>query len=57
MYLRPGSIHDSNGARGSVLACLDLLWQALPGVTFEIRMDSAFFSDEIVTLLDELGVE
>jgi hypothetical protein len=39
------------------LACLDLLWQALPGVTFEIRMDSAFLSDEIVTLLGELGVE
>jgi hypothetical protein len=57
VYHRPGNSHDSNGARGFVLACLDALGQALPGVTFEIRMDSAFFSDKIVTLLDELGVE
>jgi hypothetical protein len=29
----------------------------LPGVIIEVRMDSAFFSDEIVTALNEQHVE
>ena len=36
---------------------IGVLYQELPGVKIEVRMDSAFFSDEIVTLLDGLGVE
>jgi Transposase DDE domain group 1 len=31
--------------------------QALPGVVVEVRMDGAFFSDALVTLLTRLGVE
>src|SRR4030066_337884 len=55
VYHRPGNVHDSNGAKGFVLECLERIRKVLPYVTIEVRMDSAFFSDEIVTLLDGLG--
>jgi hypothetical protein len=54
---RPGNVHDSRGARAFILACVKAIRAALPGVILEARMDSAFFSDEIVRQLDELGVE
>jgi len=54
---RSGNVHDSHGARDFILACLQLVRQALPGVVIEIRMDSAFFSDEIVMALDQAGIE
>jgi len=54
---RPGNVHDSNGARAFILACLDAVRQAVPGAVLEVRMDSAFFSDEIVTALAQRGVE
>lgn len=57
VYHRPGNVHDSNGAKAFVLGCIRILRQELPWVKIEIRMDSAFFSDEIVTLLDGEGVE
>ena len=57
VYHRPGNVHDSHGARAFLLACIELLRQELPGVKIEVRMDSAFFSDDMVTLLDGLGVE
>jgi hypothetical protein len=57
VLFRPGNVHDSNGAGEFIEQCLRLLKQALPGVILEVRMDSAFFSDEIVTLLKEEGVE
>jgi hypothetical protein len=54
---RSGNVHDSQGAREFILACIQTVREALPGVVIEIRMDSAFFSDEIVMTLDEAGIE
>jgi hypothetical protein len=54
---RPGNVHDSHGAKDFILACIAVVRAALPGVSIEIRMDSAFFSDEIVGSLDIAGVE
>ena len=57
VHHRPGNVHDSNGAQDFILACVNHLRRALPGIQIEVRMDGAFFSDELVTLLGELGVE
>lgn len=57
VFHRPGNVHDSNGAREFILACINTVREALPGVLIEVRMDGAFFSDALVTLLDDLGVE
>jgi hypothetical protein len=54
---RCGNVHDSNGARAFILACIQEVRQALPGIQIEVRMDSAFFSDEIITALLEAGIE
>jgi len=54
---RSGNVHDSNGARQFVRECVQRVRQALPGVPLEIRMDSAFFSDEMIEALEELEVE
>ena len=54
---RPGNVHDSNGAVEFILHCIDAVRAVLPGVILEVRMDSAFFSDEIVTALAERNVE
>jgi hypothetical protein len=57
VYHRPGNVHDSHGAREFIVACIQALKQALPWVKIEVRMDSAFFSDAIVSILDEMDVE
>jgi hypothetical protein len=57
VFHRPGNVHDSNGAREFILACISTVREALPGVHVEVRMDGAFFSDTLVTLLADLGVE
>ena len=54
---RSGNVHDSNGARKFILQCVQQVRDRFPGVIIEVRMDSAFFSDEIVTALNEHGVE
>lgn len=54
---RSGNVHDSVGAQEFILACVRTVRQALPGVIIEVRMDSAFFSDEIVTALQNAAVE
>ena len=54
---RSGNVHDSNGAKAFILACIDAVQAALPQVRLEVRMDSAFFSDEIVMALEVRGVE
>jgi hypothetical protein len=53
---RPGNVHDSRGSLDFVKECVSLVRRALPGVIIETRMDGAFFSDKMVTLLTELGV-
>ncbi len=56
-YHRSGNVHDSNGAQEFIQQCLGALKQQLPGIILEVRMDSAFFSQEIVTLLDQESIE
>lgn len=56
-YHRPGNVHDSNGAAEFILSCISIIRRELPGVTVEARLDSAFFSDAIVTALDEEKVK
>lgn len=53
---RSGNVHDSHGAREFILACVHAARAALPGMIIEVRMDSAFFSDEIVSALQAEGV-
>lgn len=54
---RPGNVHDSQGAQAFLLACIAAVRAVLPHAIIEVRMDSAFFSDEIVSALDRQGVE
>jgi hypothetical protein len=54
---RSGNVHDSNGAQAFILSCIEQIRKALPGVTIEVRMDGAFFSDAIVSALDEAQIE
>ena len=54
---RSGNVHDSQGAKHFILHCIGAVRAALPGVAIEVRMDSAFFSDEIIGSLDAQGVE
>ena len=54
---RSGNVHDSNGAKAFILSCVEQVRRVLPGIIIEVRMDSAFFSDEIVTALNEQHVE
>jgi hypothetical protein len=54
---RSGNVHDSHGAKDFILGCIDVVRAVLPEVAIEVRMDSAFFSDEIVGSLDAAGVE
>ena len=56
VWHRPGNVHDSNGARKFILDCINEIRQILPNAIIEVRMDSAFFSDEIVAPLDVLGI-
>jgi len=54
---RPGNVHDSNGAKTFILACIDAVQAILPSTQIEVRMDSAFFSDQIIAALSERGIE
>jgi len=54
---RSGDVHDSRGARDFILACIRHVRTQLPHATIEVRMDGAFFSDETVQTLSEMGVE
>lgn len=55
VLFRSGNVHDSNGARVFILDCIQAIRTAMPHLTLEVRMDAAFFSDEIVSALDELS--
>jgi hypothetical protein len=57
VWHRPGNVHDSNGAKAFIFACVREIRAILPRATIEARMDSAFFSDDIVGMLDGAGVE
>ncbi|MDP6736970.1 MAG: IS1380 family transposase [Nitrospinaceae bacterium] len=54
---RPGNVHDSKGAQAFILACIDAVRAVAPQALIEVRMDSAFFSDEIIDALEDREVE
>jgi hypothetical protein len=54
---RSGNVHDSHGAEEFILACIRAVREVLPHAVIEVRMDSAFFSDKIVSALDDHRVE
>ena len=54
---RPGNVHDSRGAAEFIALCIGQIRVLLPGATIEVRMDSAFFSEEIVSMLVRHKVE
>jgi len=56
-WSRPGNVHDSNGAKAFILACIQEIRAIWPRCLIEARMDSAFFSDDIIGMLDAEGVE
>ncbi len=57
VYHRPGNVHDFHGAREFMVACIKTLKEAIPWLKVEVRIDSAFFSDDIVSVLDGMGIE
>ncbi len=57
VHHRPGNVHDSNGAEQFIRRGIQDVRSVLPGVKLEARLDSAFFADKHVDLLDDKGVE
>jgi hypothetical protein len=57
VWHRPGNVHDSNGAEDFIRTCIREIRAMLPRAAVEVRMDSAFFSDAIVGMLNAEGVE
>ena len=49
---RPGNVHDSNGADQFMTDCFEEAGKELKNTLFESRMDSAFFNEKIVAMLD-----
>jgi hypothetical protein len=54
---RSGNVHDSNGAEAFILACISAIREVLPHAVIEVRMDSAFFSDKLISALEKKRVE
>ncbi len=54
---RPGNCHDSRGAKEFILECFRHLRESGFRGQREARMDSAHFSDETCTTLDDEGIE
>lgn len=54
---RPGNVHDSHGAIPFMRECFTAVRGRLPSTILESRVDSAFFSDEIATALNDQGVQ
>lgn len=57
ILFRPGNVHDSNGACDFVIDNIEALRTQLPHVKLESRLDSAFFNEAMLAVLDALGVE
>jgi hypothetical protein len=57
LHHRPGNVHDSNGASQFMLSCLSEAKAQLPGALLESRMDSAFFSQDIISIFNRNHVK
>jgi hypothetical protein len=53
---RPGNVHDSNGADKFMMQCFGKAKEELQNTIFESRMDSAFFNDPTLSMLDTLHI-
>lgn len=54
---RPGNVHDSNGAEQFMMRCFQKAREALPNTVFESRIDSAFFNQDTLKLLDTAHIQ
>lgn len=54
---RAGNVHDSNGAEKLMRHCFDDIGKVLPSATIESRMDSAFFNDDFLNMMDKRAIE
>lgn len=54
---RSGNVHDSNGAQAFIESCIEQVRRARPDIVIEVRMDGAFFSDQLVRALERAQVE
>lgn len=57
VHHRSGNHHDSFEALEFIRQCIEKVRKTMPHVVIETRMDGAFFSEDIVAMLDEYGVE
>ena len=57
VYHRPGNVHDSNGATDFMFNCFEKAKDQLKGTKFESRMDSAFFNQAILSVMDKKHVK
>lgn len=57
MHHRAGNVHDSNGAPDFMKKCFECIESQLPRTIIESRMDSAFFNQDITSLMSDKGVE
>ena len=51
IHHRPGNVHDSNGAAQFMLNCFTQAKTQLKNTIFESRVDSAFFNQDILSIL------
>jgi Transposase DDE domain group 1 len=57
VHHRPGNVHDSNGAEEFMMECFAKARAELNDTLFESRIDSAFFSQKILHVLDGFHVK
>ena len=57
VHHRSGNVHDSNGAEQFMLNCFSKAKEALMNTTFESRVDSAFFNQKILSVMDSKNVK
>jgi hypothetical protein len=56
LHHRPGNVHDSNGADEFIRHCVETVKAELGCPLLESRIDSAFFSEKILNILDDSKV-
>jgi len=56
MHHRSGNVHDSNGAADFMMDCFAEAKRRLGDVLLESRMDSAFFSKDILATMSQNGI-
>jgi hypothetical protein len=54
---RPGNVHDSNGAPAFMQDCFEIAKAEIKSPIFESRMDSAFFNQDILSMLSSNKVK